>query len=306
MTGRAIAADRLLLVFASATAAAITLAIVLGGQPGLQGIFESLAASGLVATIARVLLLWTTYVRRRRFREFFGNDALRNRMCLVYPDFRLSLEAESILRQASFDLQKIYEKPSNVFPQPHRVDIPSIVASNDMESLLQIAAMFGEILQKTPPVRSDAHAVANSTDSFISFGFSSNDCTHMFLEACHQAIFRVMEEPAPTRYGEYIEFDGPDGKQRTYRSNDKAEIGIIVKYRPKFDTASDTVWLVCAGIGPKATTGAAYYLARHWQSLYEQVDAKEFICILSVTPWDYKQVHRKLVVAEGKIVYEAA
>jgi hypothetical protein len=271
----------------------------------LQGFFGGIAASGLVGIVALVSKAARQQIEHRMFGKFFGRSALDSQMHLVYPDFMLSKEAEAALLAVSIDRQAFFAKRSEIFLASHRVDIPSVVAANDIESLLHAAIIFGEVMQKLPPIRSDSVAVANPGDSFVSFGFSSNECTHMYLNNCQEPLFRIVQETVPQRYGEYLEVSGPD-RERVFRSSEQAkmEIAIIVRHQPDIETADGVVWFLCGGLGPLGTVGAGYYLATRWKELHNLVGERDFLCVLSVATWSVRQIHRLLIIAGREVVYE--
>lgn len=273
-------------------------------NPATKGILEGLAGCGYFAVLTWLAATAHTNLECRRFRRFFGKSAFENKMYLIYPHFTLASEVDIVLKKANVHPQRMYVKESVFFQELHWIDIPEIVAMNDIQALLHVAVMFGDFVQKTPPIRPDSEAMHNSTDSFISFGFSSNECTHMYLKTNSHPLFKKLPDDPGSRYAEYIEVHPEGTEPLAYRSTPSDEIGIIVRHRPSLDTALDVVWFICGGLGPKGTIGAGYYLAEHWRDFWNEVGDKDFLCVLSVATWDYKRTTRLLLFSDNKILYQ--
>jgi hypothetical protein len=233
-------------------------------------------------------------------------------MPLVYPHFSLSREAAAILDAAGFDCQSVFQK---TVPNPnwkHKVDLADAVAVNDIEALLHVSFCFSDVLGSPPKIIPDSAAVLNTTASFLSFGFSSNDLTHLFLENCEHPPFVIRSESdATVRFKEYIDVLLEDGSMQTFRSAQDQQIGVIAKFKPSFETDSEVVWIICGGLGPEATIGAGYYLAHAWRAIYKQVGDAEFLCLVKV-PKNAPTLPRccfltpKKNVREEKAAYEPA
>jgi len=59
-----------------------------------------------------------------------------------------------------------------------------------------------------------------------------------------------------------------------------SDFGLILKLHPV--QFPERVWIVCAGIGERGTSGAAWYLANKWQELRSRAYDKPFAAILKV------------------------
>jgi len=250
-----------------------------------QGIFGSLAATCVSTFIATQVPKISIYILRHQFREFFGKCASENRMTLVYPHFVLSSEVSSLIQNAGIETQRIFQKNHVVSNRVYRVDITDAVAVNDIVGLLQIAVFFNDVVGRSPKILADTIAVQEPTDSLISFGFSSNECTHLFLEQSIKSPFFIKHEPDTTlKYREYIDVELDGGEIKSFRSTSDYEIGIIAKFKPSLETDRDVVWFICGGLGAKGTEGAAYYLAKAWRQIYKRAGSDEFLCVLQVRP----------------------
>ena len=243
----------------------------------LQGTFASVSASFVFALVQAQITNFSTRLSKYRFRKLFGTDATINEMRFVYPDFVMSDEAQAKLKDAQVNPQLIYQKKDKVFAIDYRVDISRIIADNDVKALVYVAGLFGKVCRTTPSIVVDSSVVHDPTFSFLSFGLSSNDCTHLYVDkAKSTALFAIV----------------PDGNGSEYLlvNNQKYETikgadyyGIIVRYRPDPVDEPDRVWMFCAGLGERGTTGAAWFLANKWKALQSKVGDSDF-CAVIKTP----------------------
>ena len=118
--------------------------------------------------------------RNRQFRAIFGEGVFFDTIHLVYPNFCLSEEADKRLEGMNRQLVFQKMKPTQMCETTHRVDVETIVAENDIKALTMVASMLGLECRYSPVIISDRNV--NFKKSYISFGFSSNECTHVYLD----------------------------------------------------------------------------------------------------------------------------
>jgi transcriptional regulator with XRE-family HTH domain len=212
------------------------------------------------------------------FEKFFGREIARIGVTLVYPVFHLTGASVEALTQAHIPPQLYYGKQGTPFSKSHWIDVPVALAENDVRALVYVSSLLQRHTTIRPEMANDTTVVGNCDRSFISFGFSSNDCTHMYLASSAQPLFEIVDEQDTRRYLEYLRL--PDG--RSFRSNDDMNIGIIVRYRPDSSLYPSRRWFFCAGLGPRGTSGAAWFLANNWQALHDAVGISDFIAVLEV------------------------
>lgn len=241
----------------------------------LKDIMSGISASFVFLFVIEVVQAGLRDASKVRFRRFFGKHALNGEMDFVYPDFVLSPEVRKLIK--NHNPQMIYQKPDSKFPQIHRIDIPRAIADNDVRALVYMVALFGEICKNTPPIKVDTVAVSNPKRSFVSFGLSSNDCTHMYLQRDSKPFFELVPDE---KGSEFLRIIDELGKPQDFASSQTTYFGLIVKYHPDPEEHPDCVWFFCAGLGPNGTTGASWYLANKWRKLYEKVDKNDFVAIV--------------------------
>jgi hypothetical protein len=267
--------------------------------PHWSSLSDGLAASGLFFVLLRGIEHCNRRFSRRKFRKLFGNDAPENNYTFVYPDFVVAEEVRNAAFHARIDEQRLFAKSVSLFGNIHRVDIPQVVAMNDIQSLLEVAIAFADVTGQPPPICNDAAAVRDPKRSFISFGFSSNECTLMYLSEHRHPMFRLHQAPPGMRYGDSITVSDRQGRKERYVSNEHREIGIVMRYKPTFAGCDGIQWWFCAGLGATATIGAGYWLANNWKMLADLVGTRNFIAVLSVANHSHKVVEVKTIVANG-------
>ncbi|MGW4325971.1 hypothetical protein ACWEKR_08785 [Nocardia sp. NPDC004573] len=210
---------------------------------------------------------------------FLGAEMVERGATLVVPTFELATSSVEALAAAGIPRQHIFSKRASVFNAAHRIDVPVALAENDVRGMLYVMSMVQHHDGIAVDIQSDRDVVAACDRPYISFGLSSNDCTHMYLESSSDPLFTIQDNPRSTwGYLEHLEL--ADGQR--YSSDDSRNIGIIARVRPAPQLHPDRYWFFCAGLGPHGTTGASWYLTKHWAALQERVTDREFAAVVSV------------------------
>ncbi|WP_141701179.1 hypothetical protein [Methyloceanibacter methanicus] len=265
-----------------------------------RDILVSTSASFIFFIITRILMALGKAFRFRRFKRFFGPDATGESFCFVYPNFVLNETVTNTIIEAGIDMQGVYTKRVSAFDRVYRIDIPECVAINDIEALTEFVSLFGEMGSITPKLISDEEALKGGY-SFISFGLSSNELTHMYLDYMPHPFFEIHDEDEGARFGEYLRVNAPDGKAYDFASYDRREIGIFLRCSPNPEL-SERRWFFCAGLGPNATVGAARYVVRNWRRLQKDAGSEDFIAIFSVPPYAVSQTQPVWISTHDRIL----
>lgn len=210
--------------------------------------------------------------------EFLGAEMATDGATLVYPTFELAPEVQALAGKAGISRQHTFAKPDSAFTAHHRIDVPMALAENDVRALLYVSSLLQRFTTLRSDIDSDQNVVRRCDRPFISFGLSSNDCTHMYLDQTREPLFAIREDPKSVDFMELIEL--ADGS--VHRSTQDVHVGIIARVRPDPILHPDRYWFFCSGLGPRGTTGAAWFLAHHWDRLHEMARAAEFVAVVSV------------------------
>jgi hypothetical protein len=230
------------------------------------------------------------------FVDFVGDEIASQGVTLAYPTFALGDAALGALTTAGLRRQEYYAKRDSPFAVAHRIDVPVAVAENDLRALVYVLST----LQRHAPIEfdiaSDATVVQACDRAFISFGLSSNDCTHMYMQSTERPLFTLQDDSTGSQYLEFLRL--ADGRE--FRSTDSTNIGIVARVQPD-RTHPGRQWFFCAGLGPRGTAGAAWFFANHWQVLNERARGGDFVAVLAVQSYSDQTAHldHMLVVPEG-------
>ena len=261
LTGLALSA----MAFFASTKAPDPLPDVLGG----------VGSSVVFAVGLDLLIALQGYLFHRRQQLMFGRDLVRGGALFAYPDFIMNEDVATTLAQSN--QQMLYRRPRSRYATKitHRIDIPRVVAANDIRALLHVSDIFRANATTTQMIV-DREILDSAERSFMSFGLSSNDCTHLYLDVDRNPLFSIVPDGAGS---EFLRIDC-DGSE--FRSSDSVQYGLIVRYSPDIDLAPDRRWFLVAGLGPLGTTSAAKFVARRWEQLLKSVGPRDdFVVIVS-------------------------
>ncbi|WP_406275657.1 hypothetical protein OH799_03585 [Nocardia sp. NBC_00881] len=214
-----------------------------------------------------------------QLQAFLGAEMTTRGATVVYPTFELTGPSVNALRKAGISRQRTFGKKDSAFADRHHVDVPVVVAENDVRGLLYVSSLLQRRTSIPITLECDRDIVARCDRPFISFGLSSNDCTHLYLETVERPLFTIRDSPAEDgSNSECLELT--DGTR--YVSSDNRNIGIIARVRPSPDRHPDRYWIYCAGLGRRGTAGAGWYLANYWRPLQQRVGDREFVAVIGV------------------------
>lgn len=211
----------------------------------------------------------------------------------MFPDFVLHEHVRAIL--SSHNQQLIFQRPHSRFSSliVHRIDVPSLVATNDIQALLYVSSIFDSTEECPNVMVIDSKIVEDCDRSFISFGLSSNDCTHLYLNESRSLLFQVVEDDGGS---EFVRL----ANGHEFRSTERRQYGLIVRHAPDPVEVPHRRWLLVAGVGPVGTTGAGWYLARHWQTLAKQVPpGRDFAAVISIGSYTDRMPRLEEVLVDG-------
>lgn len=229
------------------------------------------------------------------FESFLGAEMAAAGTTLVYPTFELTDRSQRALREANIPRQHFFGKSNSAFAAKHRIDVPVALAENDVKGMMYVFSVLQRYTSIQVEIESDRDVVAQCNRPYISFGLSSNDCTHMYLQT-PDPLFTIQDDVESGAYLEFLELR--DGTR--YSSTDDTNIGIIARVKPTPALHPDRYWIYCAGLGPRGTTGASWFMANYWSSLQDRAGDNEFVAVVKVRSYSDQTTTLEHMLVEGQ------
>jgi hypothetical protein len=265
--------------------AAALVGVAVSAHPPTQNVLLGVATSFIFLAIFDILLAAQRSVLKRTATKFFGPELARGNVTFVYPDFEPHREVKRALNAAGARMR--YQRPTSRVRAlgDFWIDVPQSAASNDIEAILLMAGIFGGLPARPDSLMTDRRLIDSCDRSFISVGFTSSACTYLYLEhAGRDKLFDIVPEPPGSKRRMYARTS--DGRE--FRSDDRNQYGLIVRYAPDRRNHPGRRWFIIGGLGPQGTIGAAWYLAEHWRQLARLTrpdqDFAAFVCVPAMAP----------------------
>jgi hypothetical protein len=195
-------------------------------------------------------------LRHRSFKRIFGND-LEENFYLIYPAYEAP-------QGASFSK-----------PQPRvtrrtsaTINLTTVNSTAASRSISHLASAIGRNSKSPSIIRSDVEVDEMMDISFISIGGLNN----------HKTI-DILDSPLNS----FITFDNnvnivsATTGNTIIQAQSNVDYGIIIKINPSHNP--DRTWLCCAGIGQWGTSGAAWWLNKHWKIISRQAKKRPFAIV---------------------------
>lgn len=267
--------DAVGLVFAAAL-----VGVAVSVHPPTQNVLLGVATSFIFLAILDILLATQKSVLNRTATKFFGPELARGNVTFVYPDFEPHREVKRTLSAASTRMR--YQRPTSQIRAlgDFWIDVPSSASSNDIEAILFMAGIFGGLAARPDSLMTDRRLIDSCDRSFISVGFTSSACTYLYLEhAGPDKLFELVPEPPGSKRRMHVR----TGDGRAFKSDDRNQYGLILRYAPDRHNHPGRRWFIIGGLGPQGTIGAAWYLAEHWRHLSRLTSPdQDFVAFVSV------------------------
>lgn len=229
-------------------------------QQGFCNLIWNVVGGLLVAS----LIYSISWIRKRfsywRFKQVFGDDT--GELFIVFPSYN------------SPSTNTIFPKPPLKVPRPKisaTTHLSTINSSASTRGISHLSYTIGNCSSRLPKVRSDIDLDERMDISFISLGGFNNCKTIDVLENSSNI---------------FLEF-GTSGIQSKTSGRSIANIqgnvdcGLILKIHP--DNNQNRTWLCVAGLGEWGTSGASWWLSKHWPEIYKRAKNKPFACITKTT-----------------------
>jgi hypothetical protein len=210
---------------------------------------------------------------------FLGSEMITSGITLVYPAFELPLRRVRARRAAQVPSRSTFGRKVRAFADDHRSDVLAALPEKEVRGLLYVLSVLQRHTDTLTDIRSDQDVVAHSDRPYISFGLTCNDCTRMYLDSVERPLFTLNGNGSDG--GSHVEqLELTDGSR--FDSSTDHNIGVIARVRPSRDLHPDRYWIFCAGLGPRGTTGASWYLANSWIPLQRRAGDCEFVAVVGV------------------------
>lgn len=236
---------------------------------------------GFLAAVAYALFIWAIrvsqrIVRKRRARNFFGNDALGGSHELVFSEFELRADCLDPEKSPEFP----YRKPGEVH---YMMKTSRVLPLCDARAIGYLASSLGQISGKTAPVVSDESIQQRLNVSFVSLGLGANHKTRDLLSNSANQFFAFDFESNKLSLA---------GKDIVVKGG--FDYGVIAKIIPQ--QFPHRVWIACAGLGEWGTSGAAWFLANKWTELYATASKQPFAALIRVNAGKDESAHLEQIV----------
>ena len=201
---------------------------------------------GLVVAFLAVSVQWIMKkLRCRAFRQVFGNDL--DNFYIVYPSYH------------SPNKDTTFSKPLSKVPRQSitTINLTGVNSNASTRGVGHLSYAMGNYSPSLPHIRSDIELDQRMDISFVSVGGLNNYKSYDIFENSSNIFLTFGRDGIQSRtLGESIaNIEG------------KADYGLILKIHPEHNP--NRTWLCVAGIGEWGTSGASWWLSRHWRTIYK-------------------------------------
>ncbi|WP_305779188.1 hypothetical protein [Nocardia nova] len=206
---------------------------------------------------------------------FLGAEMISGGITLVYPSLELPLRSVPAHRAVDTADLCAVEGRLRAFAADHRLNVLAALPEREVRGLLYVLSMLQRRTGLSADVRSDREVVAHDDRPYIAFGLTGNACTRRYLDTADRRLFTLDDSAAGSEQLALTDGSrfGPSGGH---------SIGIVARVRTSPALHPTRYRIFCAGLGPRGTTGASWYLASSWSLLQRRVSDHEFVAVIDV------------------------
>jgi hypothetical protein len=209
-------------------------------------------------------------IRKCRLKKFFGPSVLSDRFVIVYgtlQDLRPRVDSAG---NPAMRFTKVFRNGQVIgVAGPHE----NIVGDCEIRAAGYLLQNIGKIREEMIRVKSDREAYEDLNFTFISLGSpASNQITGFALREPRNCFLNFVQENQ-----DVFIMSVADKTRYHFERKDRA---IIVRIRN--ERFPKNCLFVCAGLGEWGTSGAAWYLAAHWEDLYKEFKEDDFGLVIEV------------------------
>jgi len=261
---------------------------ILFEKDGCIPVWENLTLNVIGGILAGwAFAVWHIAVKalsKYRFKQIFGFKASDEGITLVYE------ELASLVQGDKF----IYCKPGDE-ASGRRLSISRPIPIASVRAVSYLSNAIGKFIRRSPAVRSDTEVRSLLDLDFICFGGPfSNAMTQTCLENAGNRLVTFDQT--------INQFKRKNDTQALVNFVSGFDYGLILKLHPV--QFPERVWILCAGIGERGTSGAAWFLANKWKEIWKRTSDNPFAAILKVegdvhSGRDQSAELLKLIVVQG-------
>src|SRR5229473_3197819 len=239
---------------------------ILFEKDGCIPVWENLTLNVIGGILAGwAFAVWHIAVKalsKYRFKQIFGFKASDEGITLVYE------ELASLVQGDKF----IYCKPGDE-ASGRRLSISRPIPIASVRAVSYLSNAIGKFIRRSPAVRSDTEVRSLLDFDFICFGGPfSNAMTQTCLENAGNRLVTFDQT--------INQFKRKNDTQALVNFVSGFDYGLILKLHPV--QFPERVWILCAGIGERGTSGAAWFLANKWKEIWKRTSDNPFAAILKV------------------------
>lgn len=242
----------------------------------MQNVLASICASFVFLFTLNASYCIRDTFHLRSYRRFFGDLSVSSTTNLVYPDFTLSDYCRDLLKDVPY--AQFFRKADDQYPGTRFIDVPKIVASNDLLGIVIMATKIGKYLGDSPRLITDGQAVADPNKSLISFGLTSNSVTDLYQSTDPSPLFRIEDVGGTPKIVVRV-----NGEIKSYGRTDEYQHGVILRYQPNPEEYPTRWWIICAGLAAAGTPAAAWSLAHKWRRYYQRFGESDFLIVFKTS-----------------------
>jgi len=218
-------------------------------NPYVSGIIGSFIASFLTIGVLEIYRSYNKKIRNSSFKKLFGTYS-ETKLNLILPELSVRPEIPGLLKNIRF--------PQPDYPLVKMgggfVGTSKLLAYYDTISMKYLLDLISSTIGNNSIITSDEQLSKHLDLSFISFGGTSFYCLYILNQ----------------RDNNYYHFEGSEivskkDPTKRYAIDKDHDYGLIIKY--KHESFPNRTWIIIAGIGETGTSGAGWYLARHWKNI---------------------------------------
>ncbi|MCB2200261.1 hypothetical protein KQI63_12705 [bacterium] len=222
----------------------------------LSGIVTSLVASVIIIYFPKILA-FIINIKIFRFLNIKDNN---NNIILVADLLILDIDPS----------KHVFKKKDD--NQAHINGSRDLIGDCTARSIQYLSSWLSGTLKSDPTLLMDNSEKATWDNNLILIGSkSSNVKTEIYEGEMYKKYLYFGQNES----GTFIQWNSDNKK---YYISDNKDKGVIIKTRNPF--YKDKFVILCAGLGCYGTSGAAYYLYKHWKHLYSKYKGDEFAVVL--------------------------